>query len=389
MSKDNTNQALKEYSNRKKRYKKRRNIIIITLILILAVAAVAYFINLYNKNYQNYKVIKSTEIKGESAVGYRSYGNAVIKYGKDGAIAYNKDGGLLWNGSYEMMDPMIDICGKYVVIADRGNKSVHIYNQKGKAGNFETEYNILKAEVASQGAVAVLMQEGDTNYIKVYNGSDRFERGNTINNSGYPMDISLSEDGKKLAVTYLTVSEGDIVSTVVFYNLSEIGESSNNLQVGAYKFKKGIVLPDIEFLNNDTVVVYKNNGFVIYSIKQIPKDIKEVNLKGKILSILHNKNKLGVVLETKEGASRHLLLYDLKGKQILDKTLDFEYKKIFLTDTEIIMYDDLTCIVMKENGKEKFKHTFEGDIVDFYPVNNLDRYLLINEAKLSGIQLTE
>ncbi|MDD3173859.1 MAG: DUF5711 family protein [Herbinix sp.] len=391
MAKENENQVYKEYSNRRKRYKRRRNIMIISLLLLLAVVGVAYLINLYNRSYHDYKVMKTTEIKGENAVGYLSYGSSVIKYGKDGAVAYDKDANPLWNGSYEMSDPIADTCGKYVVIADKGNNSVHIYNEKGEVGSFATLYDIVKVEVAYQGVVAALMEEGDTNYIILYDsdGTKLDEAKNTVNNAGFPMDISLSDDGKKLVAIYLSVSEGDIVSNVVFYNFGDVGDNYTNQIVGGYIFDKGIVSPRAAFLNNDTVCVYKNNGFVIYSMKEKSKDVHEENLKGKIQSILYNKNYTGVVLESEDGTAKRLMLYNLTGKKVLDKTLDFDYKRIFMTDEEIIMYDDASCIIMKVNGKVKFKYTFEGNISDFYPINNLDRYYLINETKLSEIQISE
>jgi hypothetical protein len=122
---------------------------------------------------------------------------------------------------------------------------------------------------------------------------------------------------------------------------------------------------------------------------QIPKEIHKETLKGRIQSILHNNKNVGVVLEEEDGSAKHLLLYNLKGKKVLDKKLDLSYKNIAMTDEEIIMYDDLSCIVMKLNGKIKFKHTFDSNISGVYPINNLDRYFLANEAKLSVIQLKQ
>ncbi len=389
MLKDKENQSLKEYNSRKKRYKRRRNLIIVTLLLILVVIAVVYLINLYNKSYSDIKVINTTEIQGESAIAYLSYGSSVVKYNKNGVMAFNKDGDVLWNSAYEMVNPIADLCDNYIVIADRGSKSIHIFNQKGEVGRFQSEYNIVKVEVASQGVVAALMQEGDANHIIVYDaeGNELCRAKNTVNNAGYPMDISLSNDGNKLGAVYLSLAEGDAISTVGFYNFSEVGENYDNYFVGGYSYNKGIIIPKVVFLNNDIVCAFKDSGLVIYSVKQLPSVVKKIDFKAKIKSILYNHKYVGVVLEAQEDSSSKLVLYSLEGKVILDKTLDFKYNKIFLTEEEIIMYDDLTCIIMKTNGKEKFRYTFDKDIEEFYPINNLDRYFLINTLRLMDIML--
>lgn len=391
MAKENAEQTLREYGNRKKRYKRRIRIIIISLLLIIAAVGVSFLIYLYNRTYQNYKAIKSTEIEGENVTGYLSYGSSIIRYGKNGAIAYDKDGKLLWNGSFEMSAPIADTCGKYVVFADKGNKSVHIFDEDGAAGDFKTLYNIVKVEVASQGVVAALMEEGNNNYIVLYDldGKELAPISNTVNNAGFPLDIAYSDDGKKLIVIYLKVTGGEPISNVACYAFTEYGKNFPSQMVGAYKAKNGIMAPRVIFLNNNNFCVYKDNGFALYSFKEKTKEVKDKSLKGKVLSILSNKKYTGLVLEAVDGSSKHLMLYDLKGKKVLDKTLDFDYKQIFLADEEIIMYNDLNCKILKINGKTKFKHTFDSNIAGFYPSNNLDRYFLVNETKLSTIQLTE
>jgi len=94
-------------------------------------------------------------------------------------------------------------------------------------------------------------------------------------------------------------------------------------------------------------------------------------------------------LEGEEGTPGQILLYDLKGNKVLEHELDFEYDKIFLSGDDIIMYDNLSCRIMKINGKEKFRYTFAANISALYPINNLDRYFLINASEISEIKLAE
>jgi hypothetical protein len=391
MANRNENQSLREYGNRRKRYKRIRNFIILFLILAAVAVGIIYMIYLHNKSYHGYKAVSTTEIAGNTAVGYLDYGASVIKYSKDGALAYDKSGKVLWNGAYEMSDPIADVNGQYVAIADRGQKSVRVFNKKGEAGSFKVLYEITDVEVASsQGVTAVMMTKGENNYFSLYDvdGTVLSEGENTVNNAGYPLDIDLSEDGTKLVVIYMSVVSGDLVSNVTCYNFTDVGKNKTDNCAGIFT-SKGIMAPKVVFLNNDTFCSFKDDGILLCSMKELPKKIDEITLKGNIRSVLYNKNYAGVVLSTPDGSSKKLMLYNLKGKLVLDKTIDFEYTNIFLTDEEIIMYNDTTCVVMKMDGKVKFRHTFENSISAFYPINNLDRYYLIGEKKLYDIQLED
>lgn len=392
MPKENEGQTLRDVGNRRKKSKKRRRAVIIALLLLLLVMGAAYFITIYNRSYDNYQILKTTDVTGANAIGYMGYGTSVVKYSKDGAVATDKDGGLLWNGSFEMSDPIGDTCGKYVVIADRDDKSVHIFDRKGEVRSLSMDYDIIKAEVANQGVVAILTDDDeDGNHIYLYDkdGVKLTDIHTNSNTQGFPLDISLSEDGQKLVTSYLSYAGGTLVDTVSFYNFGEVGQNKTDRFVGGFSFDEGIVAPRVEFVNNDTVCVYTDLGLVVYAIKEMPNDIFKVTLEGKIQSILYNKTYVGMVIQADDSTTRQLLLYDLNGKKVLDKAIDFDYETIYLTDKEIIMYDNMTCVIMKLNGKTKFKHTFDSNISAIYPINNVDQYYLANESKLYEIQLEE
>jgi hypothetical protein len=319
-----------------------------------------------------------------------SYQSAVIRYSRDGAEAVDKDGKQIWNGSYEMDKPIADTCGQYAVIADQGGKSVEIFDNKGGAGRITTVYDIIKVRIASQGVVAVLMESGNTNYITLYDkdGTVLVDQATDMLKDGYPIDIALSVDGQKLITDYLSIKEGKEVSILTFYNYGEVGQNWSDGIMGAYTFD-GTVIPRVAFNNNDTVCAYKDNGLMIFEYQELPKVILEQNFEEKISSVLYNKKNAGVVLEEGDGGSRKLVLYDLLGKKSLEKRIDFNFSHIEMTEEEIIMNDNMSCIIMKPDGRVKFKYTFDTGITSLIPVNHLDRYILISDKKISQIALTE
>jgi hypothetical protein len=124
-------------------------------------------------------------------------------------------------------------------------------------------------------------------------------------------------------------------------------------------------------------------------MKELPSDLFTKKIDGQIKSILYNKDYVGLVLQAEGTSSQKVVLYDLTGKSLLEKPIDFNYNKIYLSDEEIIMYDNTSCLIMKLNGKDKFRYTFDSNIVALYPVNNLDKYYLADENVIKEIQLGE
>ena len=70
------------------------------------------------------------------------------------------------------------------------------------------------------GVVAAVLQDENVTWVNLYksNGDSIASDKTTVSESGYPLDIDLSPDGQKLAVSYLGVKEGNITSDVVFYH---------------------------------------------------------------------------------------------------------------------------------------------------------------------------
>lgn len=107
---------------------RRRKIIIVTITcvacIIVAAGIFMLLVNSFlNKQYKSYKVIEETKINISTSDKYLSYNGKIIKYSRDGISAVDASGNIIWNGSYDMISPAVDICGKYVVVADIGAKS--------------------------------------------------------------------------------------------------------------------------------------------------------------------------------------------------------------------------------------------------------------------------
>ena len=116
-----------------------------------------------------------------------------------------------------MQAPIADICDTTMAIAEQQGTQIYIINEDGLVGNFETQYPILKVRVSTQGMVAVVQEQDNITWINLYqaDGTVVANDKTTVSETGYPMDVDLSPNGQRMAVSYLGMKEGILGSSVV------------------------------------------------------------------------------------------------------------------------------------------------------------------------------
>lgn len=333
--------------------------------------------------YTNYEVVSSLEKSGSSA-SYQVYNGTIMKYSRDGAEAYTQSLDLLWNGSYEMKNPVMDQCGAYVAIGDRGSTLVHIFNGSGAVGSITVDYPILKVQVANQGVVAVLMEQDDVYYIDYYDQSGNLlaEQRLKADGSGYPIDFTLSNDGTKVVVSCIDVSTGVVKMNIGYYNLGVVGDNYDCNQVAGESYE-GQMIAKVDFLTNNIVCLYTDTGYILKEMAEKPTEtpIAEVSFDQAVESIFSSSDYVGFVLEGAEGEDKYqVVVYDLKGNKVLKKGINFEYSKITMSGTQMIFYTYSQCMVMTIKGRVHFEATFEKSIDSMFAAGNNEYYLICSDG---------
>lgn len=386
LNEDTDEDVLEEKLKRHRRSKASKWIILIAVLLI---AGVGYLIYLDNKVYTSYEVLETAQITDNYNGRFYEFGDYMLRYSEDG-IAYLNGSKTYWNHTFEMREPIIDICNSYVAVAEQKSNTIYICNNKGFQGQVETEYPIVGLDVSDNGIVAAITGENsELSYIEVIDeDGTRIAKGQSVLSSqGCPVDISISEDGTKLVVSYLCVGSGVIQSKVVFYNYSEIGKNEVDRFVGGYNFDKTMVAR-VEFVNNDTVVAFGDDKVVLYSMKQKPSVIAEISIDKEIKSIFYDEEYIGLVLANGQADNPYnMVVYDIEGKKISDVDFNLSYKNIKIANKTIILYNDVTLRVYTVKGKQKYEGNFDKGIVDVIMLDDKYNYLIIDPANVEKIKL--
>ncbi len=360
----------------------------VTVCLLLGIAGV--YIYLQTRTYSEYSVLKSVEREDSPGAQFDVFHGNILKYSKDGASLVDENNKIIWNQTYEMQAPMVDFCENYAAIADKKGDRIYIMDLSGPCGEIETSMPIQRIEVASQGMVAVLMEQNGTGYIQMYDKSGTFLAEGEVHteNSGYPLDIAISNDGKKLAVSLLDVNKGNVNTTITFFNFDAMGQNEIDNIVGQYSYAD-MVVPKVEFLTNDVMVAFGSQKAVVFEGPQKPQVKKEVAIEKEIRTIFYNDAYFGFVFDNEnKDTSYNMQIHDLRGAEVLSKDFEMEYEEIgFLENDEICIRNDLECAIFTLRGVQKFHANFDKSIWKIMSVAGIRDYVFLIDGETQRIRL--
>lgn len=380
---------LHEFKNKLFIHKLSNFVRIIIIIALLIIGGIVFFVSYANRVYDEYDVISSAGRADSIATQYEEFAGNILKYSKDGASYVALDNSILWNQTYEMQEPIIDICEEYLAIGDEKGNKIYIFNTEGLQGEIDTLLPIWQIEISNQGMVVAVLEDDDINWINYYDkeGTLIADSKTTMENSGYPLDISISNDGVKLAVSYLYVNNGSIKSNVAFYNFGSVGQNEIDNLVSGYEYQ-GTVIPTVKFLSSNVAVAFGDDKVTIYEGKQKPSLINEIPLEEEVKSIFWGEQYFGFVFNNSGTEEKYrMCIYNLDGKLVLDKYFDMEYETIKIVKNEIILFSETECMIYNIKGVEKFHKTFEMGILNIIPKDGFRKYIIINSSNIEEIKL--
>ena len=326
--------------------KHRRNIVIGVLIALVlaAIAGVILYKYLDGRTYSSYTISTSYNRDDTETAQYKEYGSGYVRYSNDGITYNDRKNNSIWNETYSMQKPQVKECGDCIAVGDINGSSIYIFDKNGLKGTVDTSLAISQIEVGSQGVVVAVLEDNTANYINMYNtdGSKVYSIKTTLEGDGYPLDISISDDATKLIASFVYVSGEEMKTNVVFYNFSEVGQNETERVVGGFNHYDNTIVADVEFVNDTTAVAVGENVVSIYNIKEYPSLSKEINIENSIENVFWSSKYIGLILDNSEtGDLYKLVVYDLSGNKVTEKTFSTQYDEIKFDSDSILSLSNL------------------------------------------------
>lgn len=381
--------SIDDYEARLARHKRktiRKTLVILGVIVFVVALLLLYF---EKRSYRNYKILQTSEQEDVVSTQYAEMDGKILRYSPEGASLINEKMDTIWSETYEMQNPIADVCGQSAVIADRDGTLIEIYDINGHTGSISTSYAIVKVRVTASGLVAAILDAGDDTWINYYasDGSLIAENQTKVDDPGYPLDVAVSKDGVIMMVTYQFVDGSDTTSYVAFYNFGDVGQNEDDRIVSGYTYE-GVVIPQIQYLDNSRSVALRDDGFTLYKGKQIPKENKTVKVEKEIVSTFYDEDIIGLVFKNGDKDELYTMqVYSTNGNLKFEKSFNIPYTTIKMSGGNILMYNSSQICIMNSRGVEKYSGTVDGTIKNLFKIG-WNRYLLVLDSGVSVIKLS-
>lgn len=382
-----------DYDELDERMLNHRNDIIKKLGKILAVLAIVVIgveLFLALRSFDDYEVTKVLERTRSGVTQYQIFGNCLLEYSNDGISCIGSNDEIVWNQSFEMASPEIQICGDYLVVYDAAGTKLFIMTETGLQKSIEISSPIQKVCIANQGTVAVLMKEDAQSQIKLFD-----KKGNELANGkfyeekgGFPIDIALSQDGTKLAVDMVDVSRGKVNTTISFYNFGSVGQSEIDNNVGTYTLE-GVLVPEISYVSKSRMIGLGTGKLFVFEGSQKPELAAEIEIQEEILSFFHNEKYVGIVYDNVEVEnSWHIKVMDMRGNTVMENDTVVAYNNIeFLSNNEICVTNATQCEIFTKHSIKKFSYEFDRELYKIFASGNGRDYTFVFKDTIDEVKL--
>ncbi|MDO4622959.1 MAG: DUF5711 family protein [Eubacteriales bacterium] len=358
-------------------------VIAVVLIFVIVTATV-----ISRWGYKKYDVIMSRKQEDTLTARYSSMDRNILRYSTDGASLSEQSGEILWDVSYTMNNPRVSLNGGKAAIYDKAGTNIVICDEDGSVGTASASLPIVKAEVSASGTVATIEEDASGTWIYYYkaNGDKIAAIKTSIDNPGYPMDVSVSGDGSTLAVSYLSIEDGTQKGVVNFYNFGAVGQNQMDNRIASFAYTERII-PDLYYMTDTTVLALRDDGFSVYDGDTAVEEKVSVQVEGVIQSVFYDDTHIGMLLAGEEANTTKIRLFDINGKELLDTDVEFSGQRAEIVGGEICLYNAAQEIgVFDMKGKRKYQGSYDGAVQQIFGLDHR-RFVVVSDNSVEVIRL--
>lgn len=381
---------IKQMNSKIKAHRRKIVTILVTALTVILIVLIGVYLYFQTKEYKGYKVLSKNTREDSYNSKFIEFEDDILKYSNDGAFYINSSNRTIWNHTFDMQEPMVDICGEYVVFADRKGKQILISDKQGTSQKITAPMPIQEVHVAKQGAIAVLMEEDGAGYIHIYDRKGKMLADGVIriSNGGYPLSMSISDDCKRLVVSTLNLNQGKIQTSITVYGFDKEGQDKIDNIIGHFPYPDTIITK-IDFLENYQVVAFGDNRIIILEAGSKPKVKKELKIDKGLNSIFYNNHYFAYSIREKEESSLYQMnIFDLNGNKVQDIEFDMEYSEIyFLQNDEICVKNNFECSIFTIRDIQKFHYKFKKENYKILSTRGFGKYIFLLEGTTEKVRL--
>ena len=127
---------------------------------------------------------------------------------------------------------------------------------------------------------------------------------------------------------------------------------------------------------------------MIYKGAEQPESIGEHLLSDEIRSVYSGNGYVGLVFRGTDSNARYRMdVYD-SGDNLVEKCdIDFEYTDVLFEDSDLVIYNESSCMIYTYKGKVKYNESFRDGVRLMIPTDKAYRYVLSTSSAVETIRL--
>ncbi len=174
---------------------------------------------------------------------------------------YNEKGELQWNEIFSLNNVEVSQSGEYIATAQYNVNSttIYVFNPDGLVYNVKPNKKVLKHSVNPNGYLALIFEEGSGYQIQTFdNTGNRILTYTFAEKNSIPVDVSISDNNKYLAIPFFNYDGIVPVSKTVFLYLDKNDTNANTTSNDAIfaGFDLDNTIPFMSrFIGNDLILV--------------------------------------------------------------------------------------------------------------------------------------
>lgn len=360
------------------------------VLAVIAVLSVVAYYAWRDKVYTQMRVTESVGIADTIDAACISLNGYVLQYSRDGMNCMNSKGEVIWNRTYEMQAPVAEVCGNVVAVGDFNGRTVYVADTTAPLGEIHTNLPIRAFHVASQGVVAVVLDDANVTWINLYDtqGNELAGFRTSMSDSGYPFSVAISPNGTLVCVSFLSFEGTTAKTTLAFYNFGPVGQNHTDKLVSGFNYDDAMV-PYVRFFDDAHGFAVSTDRILFFEGDQMPSVTKQTFLgTEEIRSVYDSESYVGIVFSggSDEGAFR-LQVYDKSGNEQFVRFLDHEYENIIFADRQVILYDADVWRIIGMDGEDKYEAPFDYSVKVVIPTDVRGRFLLVGSERIQTVEL--
>ena len=379
----------REYEERIRHHRERiryiRTLCAATVLVVIALVAVFFS----SRHYNRAEIVKVRDFIAEEASSCENFNGCILQYGPNGAACADTGGRVRWNITYEMDQPIVSISGGVAAIADYGGRTIYVMNTRKQLCTITTGLPIHKISASESGEVAAVLDDKSTTWIRLYSKEGKeiayFTR--SMDENGYPMDVAVSPDGKKVCVSNLKLKDSTVTSSLSFYDFGREGSKLDQHLTGSFEYERE-VFPYVRFMGNGVCCAASDSRLVFIDTSGTePKNSFTNLLTENLQGIFRSGNRIGLVFMdlTRENLYR-LDIYGRSGKKEGSIGFSMAYEDIQIKGNRICINNEQLMQIYTLSGREVFNGGFDRAVKVIVP-GWLNRLTAVSENEIDRIKL--